>query len=560
MKILIVEDSKLNRVFLARGLSQCGHEVIEAEDGAQGVASFESDRPDLVLMDLMMPVMDGYTATKRIKELSGEEFTPVIVLTALTDTDSLVKAIDYGADDYLTKPYNIDEIHAKIAALSRIKSLHETINKNRNELLHNKEKMDEDLVVAEHIYKSVLNLGGAESSFINQRNFGNSLFSGEILMCSHTPSGDIHLLMGKFSGKGLSAAIGAIPMSEIFYGLTEKGFSIADIAHELNLKLGTVLPDSMISKTCFLEIDKNRTSVGVWNSGMPDVVIRNANEKSILHCPANKKALGTVTEADFDRHLDIFQISGDEKIYLCNSDMFELLSDDEGDFESSKYHEIHTSLPFNNISLDTMISSVASCADIELTDSGASLVEIMLDKTMDTWSADEGKLKQQYVPASIWSANLELDASCLKVLNPVPTLLDIIMNIQAPRGHKEKIFMVLTELFSNAHEHGLLGLDSSLKNSPEGFSEYYNEREKRLANLEEGNISIFIQHRPINSGGEFTIVVKDSGPGFDKNKSTAKMDENLGFSGRGMSLVRNICNDITYNSKGNQVTAVYSWE
>ena len=558
MKILIVEDSRLNRVFLSKALTKHGYEIIEAEDGAQGVSMFSSESPDLVLMDLMMPVMDGYMATNSIKEMSGDKFTPIIVLTALTDTDSLVKAIECGADDYLTKPYNVDEIRAKIVALGRIAKLHDEVNDNRRELLLNKEKMEEDISVAEHIFKGVLNLENKQHKYIKSSVFSDSAFSGELLMCSHTPSGGIHILSGEFSGHGLIASIGAIPTSEAFYGMTEKGFSIGDIAYELNSKIKTILPENMHCKTCFIEIDKQRTAIGIWNSGMPDVIIRSADGK-IINCRENKSPLGTVSDDDFDRQLNIFPVSGNEKIFLCNRALLDIISSADVDFLQSKYKSLHDSLSYADVSLDEILSCVREQTADVINNSGASLVEINIDEKLDSWLADKGGKKSQSTPSSSWAANLCFESSCLKAVNPVPALLDIIMNIQAPIGHKERIFTILTELFSNAQEHGLLGLDSSLKSSPTGFAEYYGERERLLREMDDGEIIVSIKHSPNDDGGTFTIVVKDSGSGFNTSTPQVNIDENKGFSGRGMPLIRSMCDDLSYNEDGNEATVVYTW-
>lgn len=561
MKILIIEDSRLNRVFLARGLIRNGHEVIEAEDGLQGVTLFNTENPDLVLMDLMMPVMDGYTAVKEIRKIDTDRFIPIIVLTALTDTASLVKAIECGADDYLTKPYNLDEIHAKIVALSRISSLHETINENRKILLRNKEKMDEDLSVAEHIYKSVLNLNREESGYIRNVSFVQKSFSGEIILFTHTPSGGIHVFMGDFSGHGLSAAIGAIPASEVFYGFTDKGYSIRDIALELNSRLKKVLPGNMSCRACLIEIDKNRTAIGIWNSGMPHVVVRGKENNAINVYPSNKENLGSIDENDFGSEIDVIPVVGNEKIYLSNHEILSISNDNMEEFSSSAYMKTHESLGFNEIGLESIIGNLSASlnSDTEIKGSCVSLTEINLDKALDNWSADHEKTRAISNTASTWSVDLSFDASCLRVVNPVPAMLDVIMNIQAPHGHKERLFTILTELFSNAQEHGLLGLDSALKNSPTGFCEYYSERERRLSELAEGEISVDIRHAPNSDGGTFTIVVTDSGNGFSKDLPDITMSSNTGFSGRGMPLIKSMCDKLTYNEKGNQATAIYSW-
>lgn len=122
LRILIADDQPLNRGLLRAMLVLEGHEVLEAGDGAQAVALFERERPDLVLMDVIMPVMDGYEATRCIKRLAGAEFVPVIFLTALTTEEALAAARAAGADDFLSKPYRRAVLNARIAMMRRLRA------------------------------------------------------------------------------------------------------------------------------------------------------------------------------------------------------------------------------------------------------------------------------------------------------------------------------------------------------------------------------------------------------------------------------------------------------
>ena len=92
--VLIVDDEKMNRRLVRAQLERMGHDVIEAGDGAQGVEVFRRESPDIVIMDMMMPVLDGYEATLAIKDLCGDRFLPVIFLTANTDEEALAHCIE----------------------------------------------------------------------------------------------------------------------------------------------------------------------------------------------------------------------------------------------------------------------------------------------------------------------------------------------------------------------------------------------------------------------------------------------------------------------------------
>ena len=118
LKVLVVDDTATNRQILQVFLKKLGFQVSGAEDGAQAVEKFQQEQPDLVLMDVMMPVMDGYEATRRIKSLSTR-WVPVIFLSALDKEENLVAGLDAGGDDYLSKPVNFVILDAKLRSVLR---------------------------------------------------------------------------------------------------------------------------------------------------------------------------------------------------------------------------------------------------------------------------------------------------------------------------------------------------------------------------------------------------------------------------------------------------------
>src|SRR3974390_3258314 len=118
MKILYVEDNEDNIYMLKSRLTRAGHTVIVATDGAQGVALAVSERPDLVLMDLSLPVLDGWEASRRIKSAPETSAIPIIALTAHAMAGDQEKALAAGCDDFDTKPVEMPRLLGKIRALS----------------------------------------------------------------------------------------------------------------------------------------------------------------------------------------------------------------------------------------------------------------------------------------------------------------------------------------------------------------------------------------------------------------------------------------------------------
>lgn len=131
MKVLVVDDTATNRQLLQIFLRKLGCQVLMAEDGARAVAMFQEQSPDLVLMDVMMPVMDGYEATRRIKALAGDRWTPVVFLSALDKDENLVAGLDAGGDDYLAKPVNFVVLKAKLHSLARTLQLQRSLDDDR---------------------------------------------------------------------------------------------------------------------------------------------------------------------------------------------------------------------------------------------------------------------------------------------------------------------------------------------------------------------------------------------------------------------------------------------
>src|SRR5262245_25234225 len=116
-RILLVEDNEMNRDMLSRRLQRRGYEVVLAVDGAEGVSAARAHKPDLVLMDMSLPVLDGWEATRQLKADDATQAIPVIALTAHAMAGDEEKAREAGCDDYDTKPIELPRLLGKIEAL-----------------------------------------------------------------------------------------------------------------------------------------------------------------------------------------------------------------------------------------------------------------------------------------------------------------------------------------------------------------------------------------------------------------------------------------------------------
>jgi diguanylate cyclase (GGDEF)-like protein len=165
MKILVVDDSPTIRAAMKALLERMGHVVTEANDGGQALQMYRQDRPGLVLIDVVMPVMDGYEAARHMRETSAEEWVPIIFLSSKEADQDLDRAIEAGGDDYLVKPVSFVVLNAKIRALQRIESM-------RNKQL----EMSRDLAAANRELEKLSRQDGL-TGIANRRYFDSYLLT-----------------------------------------------------------------------------------------------------------------------------------------------------------------------------------------------------------------------------------------------------------------------------------------------------------------------------------------------------------------------------------------------
>jgi class 3 adenylate cyclase/CheY-like chemotaxis protein len=133
-RILVVDDNESNRMIIAIRLKAHGYEVLQADDGEKALAVATKERPDLILLDIMMPKINGIEVCRRLKSDATMPFTPIILVTAKASSDDVVAGLDAGADEYLTKPIDQTALVARVKSALRIKELHDQVRAQADEL------------------------------------------------------------------------------------------------------------------------------------------------------------------------------------------------------------------------------------------------------------------------------------------------------------------------------------------------------------------------------------------------------------------------------------------
>lgn len=561
LKILVADDAGSDLLILSSILKNAGHNVVLVDNGTQAVAAYKIHKPDMVILDVLMPEMNGYEAARSIKKLAGDEFVPIIFLTSLTDTSSLVQGLDAGGDDFLSKPYNSVILTSKITAFNRMRSLQKTVVKQKNLIQQHNERLLHEQTVAKHVFDKIAHTGCLDSSNVRYSLSPLAIFNGDIVVASVRPNGNMMMLLGDFTGHGLPAAIGAIPLASTFYAMAPKGFGMSDILLEVNRKLKDILPVGNFCCAILIEINFKKKLLHYWNGGLPDAVVFDTDNGDLRHLHSRHLPLAILGNRSLNTTIETLELRASDKIYLWTDGIHEARNSEEEMFGNKALWDIFDLYkPTDNI-FDLIIAGVQQFSG-EDKDDDVSLIEISLDNV--PVKVEGPKLLGSSTYDSSWHAEFFVDHTSFSTVNPLPIVVNGLMGVSNLRNHQSSLYAIISELYANALDHGILQLDSAMKRSGESFQEYYRLKEERLHNIKDGFISIKMDVSIRGTLGELKFTLEDSGNGFDYEnflngrESVSQVSINE-YSGRGIMMVREICKSLEFLGKGNKVIATFCW-
>lgn len=300
LKILVADDTQPNLELMVAALSKAGHQVRTAKSGEEAVLRFKEERPDVVLMDVMMPGIGGIEATRRIRELDTGRWVPIIFISALNQRDDMVRGLEAGGDDYLGKPIDVVLLLAKIKAMQRIAMLEERLSVSNAQLNIYHDHSEHELNMAREIMEqmvkgSSVKLPGVELWLKSSANFG-----GDVLITQQFNQGREYVLLADTMGHGLSAALPLVPLVQIFSDMAREGKSVAQMIQEMNARLSGLLPVGHFVAVTLISLDRKDRLLEIWNGGNPPALLSSANGKVIKEFKSRHLAPGIMRGKDFD--------------------------------------------------------------------------------------------------------------------------------------------------------------------------------------------------------------------------------------------------------------------
>ena len=550
-KVLIADDSPSQLTALEQILVGQGLEVVCAEHGLDAVELFQQQHPDLVILDVLMPKMEGIEAAKIMRQTQQEIYVPIIFITGADSMENLQRCIAAGGDDFIAKPINPALLCIKLCSLLRIRRLHQDQLEQKKQLLEYQHIIEQEQEAAASIYKKVIQTDFLETPQIRFFLSPMALFNGDILLTAKSPGNQLYVFLGDFTGHGLTASIGAGPTAEMFYGMTRKGFGISEIISEINRKLHKLLPVNVFLAATLLACDHSSGNLKLITCGLPDHYLLDRETGGIKTVTSQNLPLGVL--ASYTPEIQFLKVHKQHYLYMFSDGVIESENSAGEQFKSAGVENCLRQQPASGFdaikaALDKHCQGLGQQDDITLVELHCDLEEIASQQ-------DEGIISSGELISLPWKSSMEFHVRTLQHIDPIPVLVNSLMEIQGLQRHRETIFLIVNELFNNAVEHGLLKLKVSKKEKTEDFSNYQHRRAEQFKHLQEGFVRVSFNHQPLTNGGRLVIRVQDSGEGFDVAKVTTGQTILTG----GINRVKKLCKTVEFMEGGSRVKAIFDW-
>jgi CheY-like chemotaxis protein/anti-sigma regulatory factor (Ser/Thr protein kinase) len=563
LKILIADDNQVNLQLLESVVRRLGHVAVVAGNGREAIEVFRREAPDLVLMDVMMPHMDGMTAVREIRALPADTWVPIIFCSAMDRVEDIVRGLECGGDDYLVKPIFPQLLRAKLNHYAQLLKLQRDVRAYTGELENWREEAQEQARLGAHVMARLTDAEGLRDPLLQHFNFPADTFSGDLLCAARGPGGVMHVMLADAAGHGLAAALTALPLTQAFYSMTAKGFPLATIAEELNQKLKAILPVDRFVAATLAAVDVRNQTVEVWNGGNPDALYINRQGKVLNTWVSRHPPLGILPSSVFSGMTETVVFSEPGDLVLCSDGLVEAETPQGEWLGLEGVIGLLGGAHSGHGRIEHLIQGLRAHmqADSGRDDISCMVLHVPIERRRQLRVDAPSVVSQTSVDD--WRLDIAYSAQELRYIDVVPAVLGFITQVAALKPHQGALFLIISELFNNALDHGVLGLDSAMKAEAGGFERYLQARTERLAALQDGFVSLAFHLHQQTARAVLDISVQDSGPGFDHGALLRQKDAEDSWrehdrpSGRGIGLVRSLCEQLVYSGTGNKVWARY---
>lgn len=566
MKILIVDDTESVLLMMSRFVEALGHQVLTARNGMDALDAWRREQPDMLLMDMLMPVMSGPQAASVIKEESGETWIPIVFVTGVGEEKTLAEAIEHCADDYINKPVNFRVLEAKINAFQRTLELNRKVREQSVRLADYYDQSEEEKRVVRFLMEQLVNLERLADPVLDYWLAPAESLSGDLIAVARTPGQVLHVMLADGIGHGITAALNVLPLTQPFYSMTERGYTLSEILTEMNNKVRQVLPVGRFVAVVILSINEMDRCIEIWNGGMPDQKVLNGAGQVVDTCRSFSLPLGVVPSTAMEFSPKRFYFDTPGYVVACSDGLLEARNQVGEIFGVQRLLAALAEAPEASRIAETQ-QALNSFMDGKKLHDDVSLVLVRFgggnaiklnrarsDVAID-WNFCESKIKKNEVN---WRYTLTLGVEELKIINVVPFIMNFVNEIPSIENARSEIFLILNELVENAIDYGILSLGCLHGDAVDENELFVRERSRKQECIKSGRIEIDFSSIDCCGSTILRVRVKDSGEGFDWHHFMRGNDTASSVGAGGIELVRSICSELRYQGVGNEVIAYYS--
>lgn len=294
-KILCIDDSRLNRAFIQKTLAPLNFDVEEAETGQKGLKLLAESSFDLILLDIVMPEMDGFTFLKEFKKIEREDFIPIILMTGLDDLKSKIKGLNTGADDYLLKPLNEEELIARVMSLLRLK-------KANSELFEKNQQIKRELEAAKRIQQFIIphNFSFIQAPTVSGRYIPIEDIGGDFFDCYAIDNNRTAFLIADVTGHGIPAALTMTMAKMLFSIYVQRHNSTAELLKDINRQLHKTMLDTQYITAFYIIYNRETSKLTYSNAGHTRALYFRSTKSQILALDTFGFFLGITDDAEYE--------------------------------------------------------------------------------------------------------------------------------------------------------------------------------------------------------------------------------------------------------------------
>ncbi|SFB84881.1 Serine phosphatase RsbU, regulator of sigma subunit [Marinospirillum celere] len=550
--LLVGADQDSNRAF-AEQLNQLGLEATLATNLQAARQLLQKEmQVDLLLVEQELPDGQGLQLIEEQAKAGVSELRlPTLLVAKEQDEQLLSRCLELGVNDYLVKPLNAKQVALKARTLvSRGRLAHRVVEQN-NELQRLLDASKREAEMASYIfYNNLLDHGSDTIRGFNRYLNASSGFCGDLVLAKTAPSGSTFVLHADAMGHGLSATMTLLPLVDIFHSMVNKGYALPMIVREMNRKLHFKLPPDRFVAASLVELDVLHDQVSIWNGGMPPLYHLNEAGEVIQSFSSTHMALGILDNLSFESNVERFPLQAAGGLFGCSDGITEQVNLGG---ETYGLERLLMGLGSGNHQqmMSPLIQELKDFSEIDQFDDDASLFYVHFAELIYFQYQKYQEQTKQFQSKAIAPFCWELSLKGQQVgSQELPALCnDYLQELGFAQPFCQKAFTIISELTNNAIEHGLLRLESSLKDEVHGFAEYYVQREQRLRQLSDQDaIRIRLQWVRGQDLGFLQVEVEHTGEGFDTDRVLSKPKNEL--SGRGLFLVRKLAKSLEFRKQG----------